>query len=116
MRTQTRYSECIEACMACVLACEGYLQIERANEHSVYVSLCKDCAEICLLCARLIARGSQYFHEMCLVCVYVCRACAKEGDKEMLINNCCVQSINACRACEEVCESVAYLLTDRIYS
>ena len=56
--------ECAEACERCVTACiEMGDQDSKHHDMTLCVKLCRDCADICTLCGRLEARGSQFMKE-----------------------------------------------------
>ena len=62
--------DCMAACDACVAACLD--QPDRAS----CVRLCLDCADLCMVSARLMARGSQFHQELCALCADIAEACA----------------------------------------
>ncbi|MGI8735022.1 MAG: four-helix bundle copper-binding protein [Pyrinomonadaceae bacterium] len=76
------------------------------------IELCRDCADICLLDARFMSRGSQYHFQTCAVCADVCEACAQEcermaGSHGGAISELMRQCAEACRRCAESCRRMA---------
>ena len=97
---------CIEACLACVIACEACAThgIEMADKsHLQCISLCRDCADICALCARLQARGSSFADALCKLCVEICNACAAECEKHAHHHEALNKAGEACRKCATAC-------------
>lgn len=94
---------CIEACLACMVTCESCIAdcIKDGNEECVL--LCRDCADICALCARFESRGSQYATELHILCSKVCKACAEECEKHAAHNESCKTCTEACKRCAEIC-------------
>ncbi len=71
------------------------------------ITVCRDCADICLLTASLIARNSKYAKDLMVVCARVCKDCAEacrkscEGE-----NSCgpeCMSCAVACSECADLC-------------
>ncbi len=74
--------ECIRACEQCAEECEhcasACLQEQDVKMMSKCIALDRDCADICGLAARWMARGSDYARSLCRLCAEVCRACAAD--------------------------------------
>lgn len=62
------YQNCIEACLACFMACEECVDCCIGSDREKCLRLCMDCAEICQLCARLMARNSSISKKICALC------------------------------------------------
>lgn len=94
-----------DACMACVIACETCITdcIKTGNQQAIL--LCRDCADICLLYARLEARGSKYAQNMQSICVEICEMCAEECMKHSSQAS-CKECAEICKKCAEVCEEL----------
>ncbi|OFZ00667.1 MAG: four-helix bundle copper-binding protein, partial [Bacteroidetes bacterium RIFCSPLOWO2_12_FULL_31_6] len=66
---------CIDACLVCVVTCEECITDCIKDGNQDCISLCRDCADICTLCARFDARGSAYGQELHALCAEICKAC-----------------------------------------
>ena len=66
--TQMKKSQhCIDACLACVISCEMSITDCIASGNRECILLCRDCADICALCARFDARKSRFSHDIHLL-------------------------------------------------
>ena len=94
---------CIDACLECLITCEMCIKdcINEGNQQCFV--LCRDCADISTLCARLEARGSVYGLELHVLCAKVCKACAEECLKHAAHSHCCKECAEACKKCAEIC-------------
>ncbi len=97
--------ECIDACLACAIACEN-CATACLNEHDVQmmkncILIDRDCADVCSLTARLLARESKHGEHLAKECREICLACAAECDKHD--NDHCKKCAEACRKCAEAC-------------
>ncbi len=87
--------KCITACEYCATLC--------LREHDVAmmtrcIMLDRDCADICALTSRLVARGSEHAVHVMRECVEICRACAEECKKH---------DHDHCKHCAEICTECA---------
>lgn len=98
---------CIDACLACMIACEKCIDdcIKDGNHHCI--SLCRDCADICALCALFDARGSEYGEELHALCAKICKACSVECNKHAAHHVSCKECADACAICASICEELA---------
>ena len=69
--------------------------------------LCRDCADICALCARFDARESQFGHELHALCAKICQACSEECDKHSTHHASCKECADACKKCADICAELA---------
>lgn len=95
------HQTCIDACNACVIACEHCATscIQEGNPAmSRCIELDRTCADICALAAREMARGSDFFGDICSVCAKICRACGEE---------CAQHEADHCQECARTCEECA---------
>lgn len=66
-----------------------------------------DCAQICVVCAKFMIRGSDHAKHLCRECAEICRACESDcrahavGDAEMLA------CADACKKCAVECVKMA---------
>lgn len=91
--------------MACFIACEICASecIKLANEnHMRCIQLCRDCAELCQLCGRFEARGSEFGNKVMKLCAELCTACAEECEK-FAGHDHCIECAALCRRCAEMC-------------
>jgi hypothetical protein len=99
----------MHACIACTIACENCatecLHEQDAKMMARCIELDRDCADICALAVRLMARGSEFAARICAVCAEVCDACAQECGKHD--NEHCKRCAEACRKCAEECRKMA---------
>ena len=104
-------AECAAACTACADAC---LAEEEVAALVKCIRLNLDCADICEVAARLIARASRRdeptLEAMLDACVTICRACADECDAHAEGMEHCEFCAEACRVCAEACERMVAAL------
>ena len=100
--------ECAEACERCITACvEMGDQDSRHHSLTACIKLCRDCADICTLCGRLEARGSQFMKQYMQLCADVCEACSTECGKHADHHAHCKACAEACRRCAAECREMA---------
>ncbi|MDQ2793754.1 MAG: four-helix bundle copper-binding protein [Bacteroidota bacterium] len=85
---------CVAACEHCSSAC---LQEPDVPLMARCISLTRDCADVCTLTARLLARGSAQAEHLLQECAEICRACAEECAKHA--HRHCQECAEACRRC-----------------
>ncbi len=91
---QDALNACVAACEHCAAAC---LQEQDVNMMARCISLTRDCADVCALTARFIARGSEYATQLAQVCTAICQACANECGRHA--HRHCQECAEACRRC-----------------
>ena len=98
----------LDALNACLSACEhcatASLQEPTVQMLVRCISLDRDCADICALTARLVARGSAHARHLLPECAEVCKACADECGKHIAMPH-CQECAAACRRCEQACRA-----------
>jgi hypothetical protein len=92
---QQRLINCAIACENCETSC---LNEDNITLLARCIELTRDCADICLLAARLVQRQSEIEEEFLLVVEKMCRMCAEECRKH---------NHDHCKACAEECEACA---------
>ena len=92
-------NHCIAACEHCATAC---LSEQDAKMMAGCIRLDRDCADICALTARLVARGSAYAAALLKECAEICNACAAECGKHAYMAH-CKECAAACLRCEQAC-------------
>lgn len=93
---------CIAACEHCATAC---LQEQNVQMMARCISLDRDCADICALTARFLARGSEHAQHLLRECAEICHACGVECAQHADHMEHCRQCAEACKQCEEACRS-----------
>ena len=91
---------CIAACEHCATACFGEPSVQMM---APCIQLDHDCADICALTVRFLARGSNYARHLLATCADACRACGDECDKHASHMAHCRECTEACRRCEQAC-------------
>lgn len=96
---------CIESCNACHRVCLETIAwcLEQGGEHAgaAHITLLQDCAEICVVSADFMIRGSDLHGRVCAVCAEVCERCAQacEGLRGEQMERCA----EMCRRCAQMC-------------
>lgn len=105
-----KFQSCIKACQECMVECEhcatACLSESNLQELTECIKLDRDCALICSVAAELMARGSRFAKEMCLLCAKVCQACGDECAKHKHMEH-CKRCAEACYRCAEECKKMA---------
>lgn len=91
----------IDACLTCSVASERCAAECLSMGLSSCVQICRDCADICNLTARMGARDSVFFSELCKLCDQICRRCIAECS--MHDHDCCAECVDACASCITAC-------------
>lgn len=98
---------CIETSLACMAACERCVTYCMASGNKGCISLCRDCADICALCARFEARGSLYAKELHEIAAKICKACSVECEKHASHNDSCKECAEACKKYAAICDELS---------
>jgi hypothetical protein len=98
-------AECTFTCTTCADAC---LEEDDPAEMRKCIRLNLDCAEICSMTAKLIARPGEQDQNLLRAqldaCAAACRACAEECEHHADEMEHCRICAEACRACAEACD------------
>jgi len=89
---------CAMACEYCATAC---LKEEDVKNMTDCIALDRDCADVCILAAKLLKRDSSIAKQYLLLCEEICRMCADECSKHE--HDHCRQCVEACLTCAEAC-------------
>ncbi len=96
---------CAAVCTTCADAC---LEEDHPAAPRSCIRMCLDCAELCAVTGRLIARpGAQdpdTLRAQLEACAIACRACAAECDEHAETMDHCRICAESCRACADACE------------
>ncbi|WP_299699937.1 four-helix bundle copper-binding protein [uncultured Pontibacter sp.] len=92
--------KCITACETCATAC---LQEDDVKMMVRCIMLDRDCADICTITARFVARDSAHAKHVIKECIEICRLCEEECRKHK--HDHCQKCADACRECADACEA-----------
>ncbi|MBC5991845.1 four-helix bundle copper-binding protein [Pontibacter cellulosilyticus] len=92
--------KCITACETCATAC---LHEDNVKMMARCIMIDRDCADICTLTARFMARDSEHTKHVMKECIEICRQCEAECRKHD--HDHCQKCADACRECAEACEA-----------
>ncbi len=92
---------CALTCEECETAC---LNEDNITLMARCIELDRDCADICLLAARLIQREAEINKDFLLVCEKMCQMCAEECRKHN--HEHCQHCAEVCEACAEACRDL----------
>ncbi|OGX91635.1 four-helix bundle copper-binding protein [Hymenobacter coccineus] len=92
---------CVAACEHCATAC---LQEDDVKMMVGCIRLDRDCADICALTARFVARDSAHAQHLLQECAEICKACGDECAQHTHMQH-CQECAAACRRCEEACRA-----------
>ena len=98
-------AECAATCTTCADAC---LEEDDPAALRRCIRACLDCAELCAVTGRLIARPGEQdprtLRAQLDACAIACRACAEECDRHAEAMEHCRFCAEACRACANACD------------
>ena len=98
-------ADCMATCEACADAC---LAEEDPAGMRDCIRLNLDCAEVCAVTARVVARTGHRdrstLDALLSACAAACRACGDECEEHASEMEHCRVCAEACRRCEEACE------------
>jgi hypothetical protein len=99
--------DCAQSCTSCADACLG----EKEPQNLVRcIRLNLDCADICAVTARLLARHTEshspLLRRQLEVCREACQACADECQKHAHHHQHCQVCAEACHQCAEACQAL----------
>lgn len=92
---------CAIVCEKCENACLSETDIAMMRN---CITLDRDCADICILTARLLQRDSKVGHHLLNTCEEICRMCAEECDKHSHMEH-CKECAEVCKKCADACRS-----------
>jgi len=87
---------CAAYCQRCANACLGEEDVKKMVN---CIRNNRECAELCLTAASLLAMDASHAREVVQLCAKVCRACAEECGKHD--DEHCKDCAKACRECAE---------------
>lgn len=105
MMMSPEMKKCLEACSTCAWECESCatacLEEPDVKAREMCIKLLRDCADICVLSAQWMSRGSKYAQALCSLCAEICDACGAECAK--FKDEHCQRCAQTCRMCAEEC-------------
>jgi len=96
--------DCARACDTCSAHCVQLLADGR-KEHLATMQTCQDCAEVCSLAARVIAKDGPMGDLTCTACAEACKRCGDACEKfgsDPLMKKCA----DECARCEKACREL----------
>ncbi|HEX4733039.1 MAG TPA: four-helix bundle copper-binding protein [Thermoleophilaceae bacterium] len=98
---------CADCAPACTVCADSSLAEADVAEMRRSIRLCQDCADVCVTTGRVLARQTEYEHEiakaMIEACVRACGICAQECEKHAHMHEHCRLCAEVCRRCEAAC-------------
>lgn len=105
--------DCIQACMACAHICNtcgndmvGMPQQAAHDLTARCIRLCRDCADVCMLSAQWMGRGSVFAVRMCALCAELCELCAGLCEQHAPHHALCGDCAKECRRCAALCHKM----------
>lgn len=98
--------DCWEASVACTEAFRHSLGKGGEHREPAHLQLLLDAAEVCRTTAHLLAKGSFYAADLCVVCADLCEACAldcEQFEEDDTLRECA----RLCRACMISCRRIS---------
>lgn len=96
---------CAQVCTSCADACLGESNDVGMLRRCIRTNL--DCADVCAVTARLIARqtetSSELIHAQLHACILACQLCADECEAHASMHDHCRVCAETCRHCQERC-------------
>ena len=101
------YSDLVESLENCVAACNNsaasLLEEEDVAAMTDSIKLDLDCADVCQMALKLLARDSNHAAKVIELCEDICAECAEECEKHEYDH--CVLCASVCRRCEDHCRN-----------
>ncbi|MCC9135209.1 four-helix bundle copper-binding protein [Pontibacter silvestris] len=92
--------KCITACEVCATEC---LQEDNVKMMARCIMLDRDCADICALTSRFVARSSEHAKHIMKECIEICRLCEEECRKHDTEH--CQHCADICKECADACQN-----------
>ncbi|MCP3738929.1 four-helix bundle copper-binding protein [Rossellomorea sp. BNER] len=101
------YKECIQACFACLEACNVcfHASLKEDEKMAKCIELDRECAEICSYAVCAMQRSSIFAKQICALCAEICDACGTECKSHD--HQHCQDCAEACFRCAEECRKMA---------
>jgi hypothetical protein len=96
---------CIAACATCARECTQFCDAHRDDATMlVCVINCRDCAELCEICALGLETGARVIKALCLACAAACELCIDAF--RQLEPNGFRECAEACNRCAALCRTL----------
>lgn len=96
--------DCLAACEHCASSCLAEQDVQMLAE---CIRLDRDCADVCALTARYLARDSRFTGPLAQLCAQTCDACGAECRKHADMHDHCRACMEACERCAQACRQLA---------
>ena len=114
--------ECIDACNACAEICTSCADACLAESNVISLVGCirhnLDCADVCAVTGRLLARQTMAETEALRmqveVCAEFCRICAEECEQHARMMEHCQICADECRRCQRACNMLVTSAPDAV--
>lgn len=105
------FQSCIDACLQCATDCihceNACLDEKNVNDLVRCIRLDRECADICLLTAKMLAGNTEFSKEISMMCANICEACAEECQNHAQHMDHCRICAESCSKCAEECKAIA---------
>lgn len=102
---------CIQACLDCHQVCLttiGHcLSLGGAHAEAGHMRIMMDCAQICVVSADFMIRGSAHHPHICRECAEICRECEASCANHPAADDAMRRCAEACHRCAEECAAMA---------
>jgi hypothetical protein len=102
---------CIKACLDCHATClatiDHCLTMGGQHAEASHIRIMMDCAQICVVSADFLSRGSSHHAHLCRECAEICRECAQNCDGHPGADDMMRRCAESCRRCAAECEKMA---------
>jgi hypothetical protein len=105
---------CLDACAACAQICDrcadDMIGMEGGGHKELQdlcIRLCLDCADLCALSTRWMARFSPSTEVLCRTCAEICDRCASTCEQHASHHPLCGDCAVECRRCAAACRDMA---------
>ncbi|HLN56780.1 MAG TPA: four-helix bundle copper-binding protein [Bacteroidales bacterium] len=96
-------NECATECIHCANAC---LEEQDVKMLSRCIKLDFECADICILTAKMLAGDTEFHKEICEMCANICDTCAQECEKHSRTMDHCERCARVCHNCADECRTM----------
>jgi len=100
--------DCLDCASVCLKTIDHCLRMGGAHAEASHIRLLMDCAEICQATASLLARNSEFYGRLNILCAEVCDRCAADCERIMGDDSQMRACVEACRRCSNMVEKTVY--------
>jgi hypothetical protein len=106
---QQAIQHCGECYQTCLIMLSHCLSLGGHRANASHIKAMYDCAEICQLAVSYMARGSDMYGRLNLLCAEICTRCANQCEQMMGNDEQMRTCAATCRNCSDVCQKTAYV-------